>query len=101
MSTQSENIVDIGRQVIDALQDDLVSAAELGQIAGDLLKVKFNNPELIAQVIRHLLTEGVEIGNARNIDGKCVKFVAWKGSVGDRCERALRQVQSSGEHDRP
>ncbi|RPH69771.1 hypothetical protein EHM76_06920, partial [bacterium] len=88
MSTGSECIITVGQQVIDSLQNDLVSAGELRQIVANVLTDTAGSREFVAEVIRHLLTEGVEIGDARNIEGKYVKFIAWKGSVSDRCERA-------------
>ena len=100
MSTESECIIEIGQQVKISLQNDIVSTGELRQIIADIIPDCAGSNDFIAQTIQHLLTEGVEVGNAYNIEDKYVKLIAWKGSVGDRCKRAIRQMESASEIDR-
>jgi hypothetical protein len=90
----------ISTRAIDALKDDLVSAGELRQIVADSLVETAEARDYMAEVIRHLLAESIEIGEARNIEGNYVKFIAWKGSITDRCERAFRQWESLHQSDR-
>ncbi|HEX2972896.1 MAG TPA: hypothetical protein VHP11_11215 [Tepidisphaeraceae bacterium] len=99
MSTGSDYISRVGQEVIGSLQSDLVSVGELKQIISSVLPDKTGSREFVVEVIRHLLTEGVEIGEARNSQGTYVKFIAWKGSVGDLCERAIRQIESRSAGD--
>lgn len=100
MSTGPEHTSRVAQEVMESLQSDLVSAGELRQIIANALPDKTIGSAFIAEVIRHLLEEGVEIGDARNTDGTYVKFIAWRGTVSDRCERAIRQVESVSGGDR-
>jgi hypothetical protein len=100
MSIEHERVIAISERVIDSLQDDLVSVGELRQIIADTLAEKVAAPDFMTQLIRHLLAKGVEIGDARNIDVNYVKFIAWKGSITDRSERAFRQAECLDEVDR-
>jgi len=99
MSIGVESINGIKQRVIDSLQNDLVSVGELRQIIMDSLVEKSESRGCMTQVIQDLLAQGVEIGETRNIEGKYVKFVAWKGSIIERWERASRHVESLDQID--
>lgn len=100
MSTGSEHTRRIAQLVRESLQSDLVSAGELRQIIANALPDTTVEHGFVADVLRQLLAEGVEIGETTNTDGAHVKFTAWKGSVSNRCDRATRQVESSSDVDR-
>jgi len=83
-----------------ALERDIVSYAELRQITRDS-SPDGNDPTCSLEIIiAGLLDEGVQIGNALDIEGAKVKFVAWKGNVGERVSRACSELKSCAERDR-
>lgn len=100
MSGTSELATLVVQEVMDALQDDLVSVGEVRQIIADTAVEKAEGSDPLEQVLRRVLADDVEIGYAKNVDGKYVKFVAWKGSITERCERAYRELETCGHSDR-
>lgn len=99
MSTNPEDISRLVQLVTEALQSDLVSAGEFGQIIAGAVPGGSVGSEFISNVLAALLND-VEIGNAVSVDDGYVKFIAWRGSVASRCERAIRQAQAATENDR-
>ncbi len=51
-------------------------------------------------VLTELLSEGVEIGDARVASPKYVEFIAWKGTAEERVLRAIECVNGLSGHDR-
>lgn len=94
MNTKSTQVSAIAQRVMESLQSDLVSTGELKQIISDVVPHETVWRDLIAEVIRHLLAEGVEIGDARDTSGTYVTFTAWRGTISARCERAIKQMES-------
>ena len=85
--------------VVEALQRDLVSIGELEQMARDLVGDGADRQDCVVDAIRTLLTDCAEIGLAVN-EGGYVKFIAWKGEVDARIERAVTAQQNASELDR-
>jgi hypothetical protein len=86
--------------VKSALQNDLVSYDELRQLVICNLPNDVAESIAVEVVVRNLLAEDVQIGHTLNADGKYVKFVAWKGSISERIERARREAESAEECNR-
>lgn len=99
MSSITEQEVLICRKIKDALQMDLVSVGELRQIVLDTAGREGDVAGFVRKIVRQLLTGNVEIGEACNVEGGYVKFVAWRGSVGERCERARLVMRTCQEDD--
>ena len=82
------------REVLFALEDDLVSLGWLRQIMKYALPNKPKDDDLLAVVLHRLLHEGVEIGHATDVGGH-VKFAAWNGTVETRIDRAFREMETA------
>ena len=100
MNTTSEIINLVVQRIRDALQDDLVSVGEVRQIIADTAGAKAEGGDPLEQILRGLLADDIEIGYAKNVSGNYVKFVAWKGSITERCERAYHELETCGDGDR-
>jgi hypothetical protein len=51
-------------------------------------------------VLAELLSEDVEVGDARVASPDYVEFIAWKGTIDERVSRAIGRVNSLSGHDR-
>ncbi len=84
---------------MESLQTDLVSVGELRQIVLNTAGKKGDVAEFVWKVVRQLLTGNVEIGDTCNVEGRYTKFIAWRGSVDERCERARLVMRACQEDD--
>jgi hypothetical protein len=100
MSGTSELATLVVQKVRAALQEELVSVGEVRQIIADPAVAQAEGSDPLEQVLRRVLADDVEIGYAKNVGGTYVEFVAWKGSIAERCERAYREVDTCGHSDR-
>lgn len=92
-----EEIVAFIKQSLD---DDIVSYCEMGQIVEDVSGKKLDESVSTKELLHELLSSNVEIGHAIAVKGNYVKYVAWKGDVTSRVERAIKEIQSSAECDK-
>jgi len=99
-NTLTEAIAAASKEIKLELDIDLVSNGWLLQTAKDFLPKGIELPVFMEKVIIELIAAGIEIGETYNIDGKYVKFIAWRGDVGQRVTRARRVVTSTQERDR-
>jgi hypothetical protein len=97
MSGSTRQIDNARDNVLESLQSDLVSAQEFLQILRD--EGLDSNPRGLPfrAVLQQLLEADVHVGSVRNCDGKYVHFVAWKGTVAERCSRAILGMCSTSE----
>jgi len=81
--------------VLEMLSDDMVSHGWLAQY------LKLSESEArIEDVLEEVLASGkVEIGQTNAIPGY-VEFIAWKGSVPERVNRAMKAVAAVSGHDK-
>jgi hypothetical protein len=99
VSANPEDTSRLVQLVTEALHSDLVSAGVFGQIIADAFPGGSVGSEFSSIVLAAVLND-VEIGNAVSVDDGYVKFIAWRGSVASRCERAIRQAQAATESER-
>src|SRR6266436_4187162 len=99
-SISPDLIARISQAVNSALQNDLVSYAELKCIIEDNLATGTDLPSCIENVLGYLLARYFPLGYAINVDGNYVRFVAWKGNIGERIKRARHEAESCKESDR-
>jgi hypothetical protein len=88
-------IESIVQNIKSELHHDLVSSGWLMQE----VREANGTTDCMEQVIRRLLSDGVEIGYAI-ADGEYVKFIAWNGTIDERYRRAHHERQLSEGHDR-
>ena len=74
-------ITGMSQSVKSSLQNDIVSLGELRQIIKSYPIEGIDLRICIESLIAQLLAEDVQIGYARNVDGKHVAFIAWKGAL--------------------
>lgn len=99
MRNISTDLVKIVEDVKSALETDIVSRGELGQIIADGYSGRMEPRKCMEEIIAYLLEENVQIGYAIAVE-KYVKFVAWRGGVDERVERAFREGDTYSETDR-
>ena len=95
----SDLISALSQKVKSSLTVDIVSFGELRQLVRSDVEEELVD-KTVETVLDELLKSDVEIGQAFNVDGKYVKFVAWRGDGGDRVKRALIEVSNSAASDR-
>lgn len=86
--------------VKDSLRHDIVSFGELIQIARDCGVEENLVIEQLNGILAKLSGDGIEIGEA-TLEGNRVVFIAWVGSVSERCAAARRKLKSCATEDRP
>lgn len=87
--------IDSSREIVlESLQRDLVSAQELRQTLRDEGVDSDPQKSPIFTVLQQLLEAGVQVGSVRNLDGQYVHFTAWKGTIDERCSRAIQAMRS-------
>ena len=98
IASSNDTVMCIAADVLIALQDDIVSYAELQQI------IRNNAKAGIASVtpreaLKQLLKDGIQIGQTLNETGTYLKFVAWRGETDERLERMGRIQEDLSEID--
>lgn len=86
--------------VMSALQDDIVSYADFVQLVRNASCAETDVASCCTDVLRKLLTAGVQIGQTANQNGVHVKFIAWRGLVQERIERAQNVLRIASDLDR-
>jgi hypothetical protein len=90
-----ENITNqLCKAVLESAAHDIVSIAEVRQMANDLSGEVASFSSLIKCVLLRLLESGVEVGHALNKTGQYVEFVGWQGSPDQKTERALALIRN-------
>jgi hypothetical protein len=82
-------------EIRDALASDIVSCGEMLTIAADVAGSGFG----IADILPEVLALPAEVGFATDV-GNYVKLTAWRGSIQDRLDRALREHARSNDDDK-
>jgi hypothetical protein len=79
--------------IIEMLKDDMVSHGFLAQHLSSCCEGVPLTNEQVGSVLSELLSSGkVEIGETEQSKPDYVEFIAWKGTVAERVDRALNTV---------
>jgi len=97
--SNNDTVSRIAADVLIALQDDIVSYAELQQIIRNNAKsgTASVTPK---EVLKQLLENGVQIGQTFNETDAYLKFIAWRGETDERIERMDRILDDLSEIDK-
>jgi len=90
----------ISNQIVDHLSDDMVSHGLLVQFVQQTEDRRSGPPLNWKEILRELLSDGVEIGTARKKTPDYVEFIAWRGSIDERIARAEKSVRDSSDFDK-
>ena len=86
--------------IIELLNDDIVSHGLLAQSVAAMDSQSTPQPLALSDVLEELLSSGeVEIGDAK-LTAEYVEFIAWKGTVKERVLRAINAVDRVNEPDK-
>jgi len=89
------------RDIIEMLKDDMVSHGFLTQYLSTCGEGVPMSSTGVANVLSELLSsEMVEIGEAKLSTSDYVEFIAWRGTVAERVDRALKVVASAADMDK-
>jgi hypothetical protein len=100
MNLKASDVADVIDAVELALKDDLVSWAEFRQLIENVLSDTQDVWPHVEKLLGLLLMADVEIGNAVCCDRPHIKFIAWRGGVENRVERAKIEIERHSEQDR-
>lgn len=89
---------DVTDDLKEQLEDDLLYHAWIVQCVADYSE-DTGVPRHWEDVLRDMLADGIEIGDARIARPDYVEFVAWTGSLDERMARAVACVESAPSND--
>jgi hypothetical protein len=88
-------------EVVEMLNDDLVSHGFFAQCVSHSCGGATDGSKFLGEILADLLsTREVEVGETRQENPGYLEFVAWRGTVKERVERASEAVRHAVGHDK-
>ena len=85
----------ISQYIMGLLQDDILSHGLLVQCVEQGERGDKATMSALKDVLAELLSDEVEIGSAKSTANDYVEFIAWKGNVSERIDRAIECVDKA------